>query len=51
MIRSLKGEAIEPRRIVVELSREEFERFNAFCGRIPPADLLRTIAIRLAPPS
>jgi hypothetical protein len=36
-----------PRRIVVELEPADFEKFNKACGRIPPADFLRLVALRI----
>jgi hypothetical protein len=40
--------APEPRRIVVELNREQFEALDKACGRVAPADYLRLVALRLA---
>jgi hypothetical protein len=46
MIRGKAASALEPRRIVVELSREQFEQFDRACGRVAPATYLKLLALR-----
>jgi hypothetical protein len=48
MIRSRAAIDVEPSRIVVELSREQFEALDRASGRVAPADYLRAVALRLA---
>jgi hypothetical protein len=38
--------ALEPRRVVVELTPDEFQAINKAAGRDSPADYLRAIALR-----
>jgi hypothetical protein len=40
-------EALEPRRIVVELRQDEFQALSEASGRVVPADFLRLVALRL----
>jgi len=35
------------RRLVVELSPAEFEQLDRACGRVPPAEFLKLVALRL----
>jgi hypothetical protein len=48
MLRGRREVAVEPRRIVVELSPEQFEQLDKVSGRVAPAEFLRLVALRLA---
>lgn len=48
MLRGRRQIAVEPRRVVVELSPEQFEALDKACGRVAPAVFLRRVALRLA---
>ena len=48
MLRDRRVVAVEPRRVVVELSREQFETLERASGRLGPGGLLRAVALGLA---
>ena len=49
-LRSLARAAVEPRRIVVELSADEYQALEAFCRgrRVTVPELVGVVALRLA---